>query len=121
MLLKNFLVAGFGGFLGTLLRYAVSLLIRTGTFPLATFVVNISGSFILGVIIGYLLKYSSTESTLRLFLVTGFCGGFTTFSSFSYENLNLLRAGNYSYFFLYSAGSLVIGIFATYLGLLLMK
>ena len=121
MLLKNFMLAGFGGFLGTLLRYAVSLLIRSGTFPMATFIVNITGSFILGVIIGYLLRTNTAESSLRLFLVTGFCGGFTTFSSFSYENLGLLKAGNYSYFFLYVAGSLVIGIFATYLGLLLMK
>jgi CrcB protein len=56
-----------------------------------------------------------------LFLATGFCGGFTTFSTFSYENLNLLKSGNYTYFLLYVAGSLVIGIFATWLGLLLIK
>jgi CrcB protein len=121
MLFKNFLIAGFGGFLGTLLRYAVTLLIKPGTFPAATFLINVTGSFILGLVIGYTLKFSPAESNLRLFLATGFCGGFTTFSTFSYENVSLLKSGHYSYFFLYVAGSLVIGIFATWLGLLMMK
>ena len=121
MLLKNFLIAGFGGFLGTLLRYAVTLLIKPGMFPAATFLVNVTGSFILGLVLGYTLKFNPGESNLKLFLATGFCGGFTTFSTFSYENVSLLKAGSYSYFFLYVAGSLVIGIFATWLALLIMK
>ena len=121
MLIKNFLLAGFGGFLGTLLRYTVTLLIKPGSFPAATFLINITGSFLLGLVIGYTLKSSPGENNIRLFLATGFCGGFTTFSTFSYENVNLLKAGNYSYFFLYVVGSLVIGIFATWLGMLLMK
>ena len=121
MLLKNILLAGVGGFLGTVFRYVLALLIKTNIFPLATLLINISGSFLLGLILGYAAKSGQMESGFRIFMAIGFCGGYTTFSSFSYENVQLLKAGEYGYFFLYVGGSLVIGIFATYLGLLLMK
>jgi CrcB protein len=121
MLVKNLLLVGAGGFLGSMFRYALGLLLKSNIFPLATFLINISGSFFIGLIIGYSLKNSGFDNNYRLFLATGFCGGFTTFSAFAYENLTLLKSGHFGYFFLYAFGSLAIGIFATYLGLLFTK
>jgi len=121
MLLKNLLLAGAGGFLGTILRYSLGWFIKSDQFPFATFLINMTGSFLIGLVIGYSLKNSGFDNNYRLFLATGFCGGFTTFSAFAYENIMLLKSGLFGYFFLYAFGSLAIGIFATYLGLLLTK
>ena len=109
-------LVGIGGCLGSMLRYAAYLAIKTTGFPFATFVVNLVGSFIIGVIWAIGLRHSLIKREWRLFLATGFCGGFTTFSAFTLENLNMLKTGQYGYCIAYVAGSVVLGIFAAYLG-----
>ncbi len=75
---------------------------------LGTFVVNVAGCFMIGLFYGLFMKYSDLSPAWRLFLTTGFCGGFTTFSTFSYENIALLRDGQYVFFFRYTGASLMI-------------
>jgi len=113
---NHFLLVGLGGFIGSLARYSVSLLIRPSGFPFATLLVNLAGSFLIGIIIAVSIRNPQLKPEWRLFLATGFCGGFTTFSAFAIENLELLRNGQYGYSIAYVAGSIVLGIFAAYLG-----
>ena len=121
MLFKNFLLVGLGGMIGSVCRYAIALIFKNTYFPFSTLIVNVIGSFIIGLILGISLKNPTFNNEWRLFLATGICGGFTTFSAFSYENMSLLKSGNYSYFFLYVGGSVVFGIFAAWFGMLLIK
>lgn len=106
-----------GGGAGSVLRYAVSELCRrwpaAQAFPLGTFIVNILGSFLIGVLAGHLIK---ADSSLKLLLITGFCGGFTTFSTFSAENASLLQNGNYGIALLNMVLSLVVGLLAVMIG-----
>ena len=91
----RFLIVMFGGGLGSLFRYIVSGFIYRyfdGIFPWGTFGVNIIGSFIIGFLWNF-LEYSVVSSEMKLFLLMGFLGGFTTFSSYSLETFNLLRDG----------------------------
>jgi fluoride exporter len=115
MMLKEFLLVGAGGALGSMLRYAGNLLYSSKSFPLTTFLINIIGSFVIGLVIGYSIKNQSSLNW-KLFLTTGICGGFTTFSAFSYENLLLLQNGKVFTSLLYIAGSVVFGIAAAWLG-----
>ena len=106
------------------MRYLVNLAIYKRfplMFPYGTLAVNITGCFLIGVFYALAEKGNIGSSDLRLFLMTGICGGYTTFSSFSLENLILLKSGNYLYFFLYAFGSLAIGLTATFLGVSLIK
>jgi len=119
--MKNLLLIFTGGGLGSLARYALSRLINSlsvSHFPFGTFFVNIIGCFLIGFIIFYTERYGEQADTWRLFLVTGICGGFTTFSAFSLENTQLLSDQRILFFFLYAAGSVILGLAATYLGLL---
>jgi CrcB protein len=122
-MLKNILLVGAGGFAGSVARYLLSrymeLQILT-SFPLGTLTVNIVGCFIIGVIYGLTLRNLASPE-IRFLLATGFCGGFTTFSSFSYESLALLRDGQLWFTFLYMAGSLLAGLAAVWIGLLIVK
>jgi CrcB protein len=88
-------------------------------FPLATFSVNIAGCLLIGLLIGLSVRYELFDRELKLLLVTGFCGGYTTFSTFSSENLRLLETQHYSILFAYIAGSILIGLLAVWLGFLL--
>ena len=115
-MLKNFLLVGLGGCLGSMLRYAVSHIFRSNHFPLATLVVNIIGSLIIGVIIGMSIKDLNFSQGWKLFLVTGICGGFTTFSAFSAENLQMLQNGKYLLSITYICSSIIMGIAAAWLG-----
>ena len=111
----------FGGGVGSLLRYGLSRWINNTViteFPLGTFLVNIIGCFLIGFIIYYVERYGEHAQQWRLLLVTGLCGGFTTFSAFSLENVQLLTDQRIFIFLAYTAGSVILGLLATYLGLL---
>jgi fluoride exporter len=120
-MIKHFLWVGLGGMLGSMLRYAATLLIKPLSFPIATFTVNIAGSFIIGLVLGTALKSQSFDANWRLFLATGICGGFTTFSAFTAEGVQLLHQQRYSVFFLYFALSIILGLGATWIGMTLTK
>lgn len=115
-MIKNFLLVGLGGALGSMLRYAAYLLITVKHFPFGTFLVNIIGSFIIGIVLALSLKDESFLNNWKVFLATGICGGFTTFSSFSAENVALLQNGKFGIALLYITLSIVLGIAAAWLG-----
>jgi CrcB protein len=120
MELKNIVWVGLGGMLGALSRYFLGLFIKSTTFPNATGVVNITGALAMGFIMGLAIKGQISPS-LRLFLATGICGGFTTFSAFAWENLELLQQQRYGSFLAYTFGTLALGMAATAIGYLLAK
>jgi fluoride exporter len=115
-MIKNFILVGLGGALGSMLRYAAYLFITTKHFPAATFAVNILGSFIIGLLLALSVKDELFLNNWKLFLATGICGGFTTFSAFCAENVVLLQNGKYAVALLYIALSIVLGIGAAWLG-----
>lgn len=103
--LKDALAVFLGGGAGAVCRYLLAVLLknpsRLPAFPLSTFLVNLVGSLLIGILSAYALKHPQDFKLYRLLLVSGFCGGFTTFSSFSYENIQLLQKGDYLTAFLY--------------------
>jgi CrcB protein len=116
---KLILIIGTGSFLGGVSRFLTSRFIQAefvSSFPLGTFFVNIVGCFIIGLIYGLAERGQIMSNEWRLFLTVGFCGGFTTFSTFASENLSLLKDGNFFYFALYTGLSVFLGLTATYLG-----
>jgi len=122
--LKILLFIGSGSFLGGIARYLLSRSIQNTvitSFPLGTFWVNITGCFLIGLIYGLSDRGTPISNELRLFLAVGFCGGFTTFSTFSNENLALLRDGSILYFSLYAGLSVFIGLLVTFGGHALTK
>ena len=117
-------LVGLGGMVGSMLRYFCHLLINRyfpSTFPWGAFFVNITGCFFIGVIFGLSSKGSNISPEWKLFLATGFCGGFTTFSAFSLESMLLLQNGNYLNFSIYTIASVALGLTATIGGFMLMK
>lgn len=115
-MLKNFLLVGLGGAIGSMLRYAISLLVTVKQFPYGTFIVNIAGSFIIGAVLALSLKNELFSNNWKIFLATGICGGFTTFSAFAAENMALLQSGKYGIALVYIMASLLLGIAAVVLG-----
>jgi len=108
-----------GGATGSLARYLLGTAIMNrvgGRFPLGTVVINITGSFLIGFIMTLLTERLSPHPNWRLLLVVGFLGGYTTFSSFEWETLGLVRDGGRWLGFLNVAGSVVFGYFAVWLG-----
>ena len=122
-MLKDFLYVGAGSFVGGVARYLVSLAMKSvGGFPWATFIVNVVGCLLIGLLWGLSVRSSNALSGhLGLFLTVGFCGGFTTFSTFSKESLALLQSGSYLTFILYAVGSILLGLATVALGYLLTK
>lgn len=117
----NFLFVALGGALGSVLRYFMSLVIpKMAGFPWPTFVANVLGCLCIGIFSGLFFKCDSLSPNLKLFLVTGFCGGFTTFSTFASENLALLQSGKFGMFIAYALASFVLGVAACFAGLYLM-
>jgi CrcB protein len=119
-MVKNFLLVGIGGAIGSMLRYGSAILIGSKTFPLATLLINIAGSFIIGIVIGLSLRNESFSNNWKTFLATGICGGFTTFSAFSLENMQLLESGKYFLCGLYIITSIILGIIGALIGYKLM-
>lgn len=119
-MIKNLLLVGLGGAIGSMLRFGSSLLIGTKNFPYATLAVNITGSFIIGLVFAMSIKDEVFLNNWKLFLATGVCGGFTTFSAFSLENMGLLQSGRIGIVLIYVLLSVVLGIAATFLGYQLM-
>ena len=116
--MRNLFYIFVGGGLGSVLRFLVSnytqKLWNINLFPMGTFVVNMIGCFLIGVFSAYFLK---VDNYLKFLLITGFCGGFTTFSTFSAENISLWENGNYEMLAFYILLSVIIGFGAVYLGL----
>lgn len=118
------LLAGSGSFIGGVLRYLMQLMFSkfySGSIPMGTLVVNIIGSFLIGVIFALSEKSDIISQETKIFLAVGICGGFTTFSSFSIENLFLLRDGQYFQMILYTLLSVFLGLSATFTGFQLIK
>jgi fluoride exporter len=118
-MIKLILIAGTGGFLGTVSRFLTSRYFQNlflSSFPFGTFIVNVTGCLLIGIFFGLSQKGNILTPEWRMFLTVGFCGGFTTFSTFAGENLALLKDGNFFYFALYTGLSVFLGLMATYLG-----
>ncbi|EDM44883.1 integral membrane protein possibly involved in chromosome condensation, CrcB-like protein [unidentified eubacterium SCB49] len=121
--MKAVLLVFLGGGLGSALRYVISRALNSTPpgFPYGTFAVNVIGSLIIGIILGFALKHHSPSSNTALFIATGLCGGFTTFSAFAYENVMFLKAGDYQTFIIYTLGSIVLGLAAVFAGIYLSR
>lgn len=122
-MLKELLYVGAGGAIGSILRYLVSLVVKySGTgFPWATFSVNIMGCLVIGLLFGVTSRNPSFSSNINLLLAVGLCGGFTTFSTFSKECLQMLQAGNHWMCAIYIVGSVVLGVAVAAIGYLATK
>ena len=117
--MKHLLLVGLGGFIGSAARFLVSKLNLSWHFfsiPMGTLTVNVLGSFIIGILVGISAKSDLISTDLRVFLMVGFCGGFTTFSSFSSENLMLMQNGQVFTVLIYTSLSILLGFLAVYLG-----
>jgi fluoride exporter len=124
MTLTNILLVGLGGFLGSIARYLCTVFIdekANTSFPFGTFTVNIAGAFILGLVYAWASRSSHDVSSLRIFLITGFCGGFTTFSAFAFENFGLINNRSVAISLAYISLTVVSGIVAVWFGIMLMK
>jgi CrcB protein len=110
---------GLGSAIGGIARYFLSAAIQqraATTFPLGTLVINISGSLLLGFLLRYALGSPAISADVRALLTTGFCGGYTTFSTYSYETATLIEDGDYRRATLYAALSVVVALAGTFAG-----
>ncbi len=120
-MIRNLLIIGLGGFTGSILRYLVYLMLdrRVANWPWATLAVNVGGSFLLGIFMGHYLLQSQGNHFLRLLFAVGFCGSFTTFSTFAFENWQLLEQKMWITSAVYILASVVFSILAMVAGILL--
>lgn len=123
-LIRNLILIGIGGCIGSIFRYLSQQFVQNhypSSIPLGTMLVNIAGCFIIGVVYALSDKGNLLSPEMRIFLATGFCGGFTTFSSFAYENVSMILDGEFLYTSIYLLISVVIGFGATHAGILMIK
>ncbi len=123
-MLKSLLIVGTGSFIGGAMRYLLSTYIKNmygQTFPWGTLVVNLLGCFVFGIIFALFSKHNSTDNTFCLLLTTGICGGFTTFSTFANESVQMIQNGNIGEFIGYMATSVIVGIALIALGYWIVK
>jgi len=117
--MKQLLLVGVGGFIGSIARFLVQKLNlnwQVLSIPMGTLTVNVLGSLLIGFIIGVSGKSEIISPSLRLFLMVGICGGFTTFSSFTAENMTLMQNGQFATVLIYTGLSILLGFLAVYLG-----
>ena len=122
--MKSYLLVFVGGGIGASLRHAVNMLSARGlgtAFPWGTFIINISGSLVMGLVAGYLAFRAGTSQPWRLFLMTGILGGYTTFSAFSLDAALLYERGEIGAALLYVLGSVVLSIAGLFAGLALVR
>jgi len=121
---KAIMLVGLGGGLGSILRYLSSQLtnkIPNLSFPLGTFLVNIAGCLLVGILIGLFSRAEFANPNWKFLLITGFCGGFTTFSAFSAESISMFQSGNSFLAILYIAASVLVGLLAVWLGMVVVE
>lgn len=122
--LKSILLVIIGSAVGGAARYALSIYVQAKNnlnFPIATFIVNVLGCLAIGIVYSITARNDQSFPAIKLLLVTGFCGGFTTFSAFAFENLELFKTGQYLTALIYIILSVVLGILAVFLGAYLFK
>lgn len=123
-MLKTLLFIGAGSFLGGVSRYVLTRLVQDHilhVFPYGTLVVNLAGCFLIGLFYGLFDRGHVLDPDIRMFLTVGFCGGFTTFSTFANENLSMLQGGNFLGVGAYAVLSFALGLAMVYLGQLTVK
>jgi CrcB protein len=123
-MIKNILIVGLGGGAGSMLRFGVQKIFQpqsTGSFPIGTFIVNLVGCFLIGVLGNWIIRTMNGNEELKQLLMTGFCGGFTTFSAFTIESTELLKENKTTLFLIYVSVSVLGGLFATLIGLRISK
>lgn len=121
--MKHIILVFIGGGIGSVLRFIIGKYLNnpvTGI-PYGTFAANIIGSLLIGIILGLAAKNEALSSNQTLFLATGFCGGFTTFSAFAYENHLFLKTGDFLNFAIYTIASFVLGFLAVFFGMYVVK
>ena len=121
--MKQLVFVFLGGGFGSVLRYVIGKLLNNteNGVPYGTFVANILGSLLIGIVLGLAAKHDSLSQNQTLLLATGFCGGFTTFSTFAYENHMFLKSGDFTSFAIYTIASFVVGFLAVFFGMYLAK
>jgi len=121
--MKALLLVFLGGGLGSTLRYGLGKYLNStiSGIPYGTFAANILGSLLIGVILGMAAKHHNISQNTMLLLATGFCGGFTTFSTFAYENHVFLKSGDFGMFAVYTIASFIIGFGAVFFGIWAVK
>ena len=123
-MIKNFLIVGLGGAVGSMLRYAVQKFFQAQTaaaFPTGTLLVNIAGCFLIGILWSFASRSLTWNDEMKLLSMTGFCGGFTTFSAFTLEGIGLLKENKSALFLIYLTTSVVGGLLATFIGIRIAK
>lgn len=123
-MMRILLLIGVGGGIGSVFRYLTSVVVNRHfqtIFPWATLIANVLGCLIIGLLLGFIERHQLTNPGLKYFFITGFCGGYTTFSSFASENMSLFQSQNTGIAFLYIAASILTGLFAVWLGLTIAK
>jgi len=121
--LKQLILVFIGGGFGSVLRFIIGKWLNNSEngIPYGTFAANILGSLLIGIILGLASKNNNLTQSQILLLATGFCGGFTTFSTFAYENHVFLRTGDFTSFAFYTIASFVVGFLAVFGGIYLVK
>ncbi|MBC7872387.1 MAG: fluoride efflux transporter CrcB [Ferruginibacter sp.] len=123
-MIKSVLLVGLGGGIGSIARYLCQKWFAANyihSFPWGTFMINVVGCLLIGIFWGISFRSFESNESWKLFLMTGLCGGFTTFSAFTLEGIGLIKEQKLGLFFSYVAASVVLGLLATYIGMKMMK